>query len=120
MSFWQDEVINPALDAETEHHMAEQRAWIAREPGNPRPFYNLAQLYRMQWKQEEGLALLLHAVQLDSHFADAHLALCEIYAVRGDTSAAWRHGRAAEALGRTEGVALLTRHGVPDPFPAGG
>jgi predicted Zn-dependent protease len=115
MSFWRKEVIDPALDRETELHMQEQRAWIAREPANPRPYFHLAQLYRMQWKQDEGLALLLEAVRRDPQFAPAHQALAEVYAVRNDPKSAWRHARAAEQCGVADAVALLRRHEVPEP-----
>ena len=110
---WRKEVIEFALDHETRLHMDEQLAWIAREPRNPRPYYHLAQLYRMQWKQDEALGLLLEAVRLDEAFAPAHAALAEIYAVRQDHAAAWRHARAAERNGDATAVEMLTRHGVP-------
>jgi len=115
MSFWRKEVIDPALDHETAAHVREQQEWIAREPQNPRPWYNLAQLYRMQWKQEEALALLLEAVRLDDTFADAHVALTEIYAVRDDYEAARRHASKAEEHGNPRGVELLRRHGISEP-----
>ena len=114
MGFWRKEVIDVALDRETTQHIAEQRAWIAREPENPRPYHNLAQLYRMSGRQEDALGLLLEAIRLDGDFAEAHIALCEIYAVRGDSSAAWRHARAAGRNGNTGGVELLTRYHVPE------
>ena len=114
MKFWRDKVIDFALDHETARHVEEQRAWILREPGDPRPYYNLAQLYRMQWKPEEGLALLLEAVRLDPGFAVAHVALAELYAVRNDGAAAWRHARAAEASGDASAVHLLRRHEVAE------
>ena len=38
VSFWRKQVIQPALDHETRKHIDEQRAWIAREPGNARPY----------------------------------------------------------------------------------
>ena len=112
MSFWRKELIDFALDNETAAHLREQKEWIAREPANPRPWYNLAQLYRMQWKPDEAVALLLEAVCLDETFADAHVALAEIYAVRKDYPAAWRHARKAEAQGDARGAALLRRYGV--------
>ena len=84
MSFWRKEVLEFALDRETRAHVEEQRAWIAREPANPQPYCNLSQLYRMEGKQEEALGLLLEAVRLDAGHGGAHLALAEIYAVRGD------------------------------------
>jgi thioredoxin-like negative regulator of GroEL len=98
MSFWRKEVIEFALDRGTLHHIEEQRAWIAREPENPRPYKNLAQLYRIEGRQEEALGLLLQAVRLDSAFAEAHVELAEIYAIRGKRSA----------------VELLERHQVPE------
>jgi len=115
VSFWRKEVIDFALDQETARHIAEQRAAIAQNPSDPRPFHNLAQLYRMQNRQEEALGLLLEAVRLDPGYADAHVALAEIYAVRGDRGAAWEHARAAGRAGNGRAVELLVRHAVPEP-----
>jgi thioredoxin-like negative regulator of GroEL len=114
MSFWRDEVIQPTLDAETQAQIAEQLHWIAREPGNARPYYHLAQFYRMEGRQEEALGLLLEAVRLDETLAGAHTSLAEVYAVRGDYGAAWRHARAAERNGETSAVEMLTRHGIQE------
>lgn len=114
MSFWRKEVIQPALDAETRKQMEEQLAWLAREPGNARPYFHLAQFYRMEGREDEALGLLLHAVQLDADLAAAHAALAEIYALRSDYSAAWRHARRAENGGEPRAVALLQRHNVPE------
>lgn len=115
MSFWRKNVIDPALDHETAAHVRQQMEWIAREPANPRPYCNLAQLYRMQGKQDEALALLLESVRLDETSAEAHAALAEIYAVRADYRAAWRHARAAEGAGESRSVEMLLRHGVAEP-----
>lgn len=106
------EIIDHALDEETVKAEAEQLEWIAREPENAKPYYHLAQIRRMQWKEDEGLALLLHAVHLDSSLAEAHAALAQMYAVRADYAAAWRHARAAEASGNGRGIELLLRHGI--------
>lgn len=114
MSLWR-EAVDFALDAETRAAEQEQLAWIAREPANPRPYYHLGQLRRMQYKPDEGLALLLEAVRLAPTFAEAHVALTEIYAVRADSRAAWRHALLAEESGDPRGVALLTRHGIARP-----
>jgi len=114
VSFWRKEVIDFALDRETRAHIEEQRAAIAQDPLNPRPFHNLAQLYRIQNRQEEALGLLLEAVRLDPCYADAHLALAEIYAVRDDAAAAWRHARAAERAGNARAVEMLARHRIPE------
>jgi len=112
MSFWRKEVVQFALSHETVRQMDSLRAWIAREPANPHPYYHLAQFYRMENRPEEALGLLLEAVRLNAGFADAHAALTEIYAVRSDYPAAWRHARLAEQHGSPRGVELLRRHGV--------
>ena len=112
MSFWRQQVIDFALDRETQSQIAEQRAWILREPANPKPYYHLAQLYRVAFKPEEALGLLLEAVRLDPNFADAHASLAEMYVLRDDYPAAWRHARLAEANGVPRVVEMLTSHGV--------
>jgi tetratricopeptide (TPR) repeat protein len=112
VDFWRKEVIDPALDEDTARQIAAQREWIVSEPANPRPYYHLACLYRMQGKQDEALALLLEAVHLDSSLGDAHVALAEIYAVRGDYPAAWHHARAAEGAGRGGPAEMLRRYGI--------
>jgi thioredoxin-like negative regulator of GroEL len=112
VSFWRHEVVDFALDHETRRQMEEQRAWIAREPTNPRPYYQLAQFYRMNGKPEEALGLLLESVRLDEAFAEAHTSLAEMYAVSGDFAAAWRHARAAGRNGMSQAAEMLTRHGV--------
>ena len=114
MSFWRNEVVQPALEAETRKHIDEQLAWIARDPGNPRPHLNLAELYRMEGRGDEALGLMLHAVKLDPAFAAAHVALTELYVVRGDYPAAWRHARRAQLEGEPRAVAFLLRHSVPE------
>jgi tetratricopeptide (TPR) repeat protein len=114
VSFWRKEVIDFALQQETLHHIEEQRAWIVREPANPRPYKNLAQLYRLEGRQDEALGLLLEAIRLDSAFAEAHVELAQIYAVRNDLRAAWRHARAAESAGDRSAVELLERHAVAE------
>jgi Flp pilus assembly protein TadD len=110
MSFWRKEVIDFALDRETRLHIEEQLAWIAREPANARPYCHLAQLYRMNGKPDEARGLLVEAVRLDDKFAVAHASLAELYAVRGDYGAAWKHARAAEANGNSRAVELLKRY----------
>ena len=114
MSFWRHQVVDFALDHESRLHMEEQRVWIEREPANPRPYFHLAQFYRMNGRPDEALGLLLESVRLDEDFADAHTALAEMYAVREDYAAAWRHARAAERNGVRQAAEMLTRHGVPE------
>ncbi len=112
---WRKEIVEFALDFETRKHVEEQLAWIAADPADPKPYYHLAQLYRMQYKQDEGLALLLEAVRLDGDFAEAHVSLSEIYAVREDYKAAWKHARSAQRNGNERGVDLLARFHIPEP-----
>lgn len=107
-------MIEFALDHKTLRHIREQREWIAREPANPLPYKNLAQLYRVQGLRDEALGLLLEAVRLDGRFAAAHVELSQIYTVLGDIRAAWRHARLAESNGNRSAVELLERHGVPE------
>ena len=114
MSFWRNEVIDPMLDAQTKREIDEQMLWIAREPENPDPYVHLASLYRTQNRPDEALGLLLEAVRLDSAHSDANVALCEMYSVAGDYPAAWRHARAAESAGDTDGVDLLTRYSITE------
>ena len=114
MSFWRKEVIGFALDHETRRQMDEQRAWIEREPANAQPYFHLAQFYRMEGRQEEALGLLLEAVRLDDGLAEAHVSLAEIYTVREDYAAAWRHARRAETAGNARAVELLRRYGVSE------
>jgi enoyl reductase-like protein len=113
MSLWR-ELIDHAMDEETVQAEREQMEWIAREPDNAKPYYHLAQLRRMQWKEDEGRALLLEAVRLDENFADAHVALAEMYAVKKEYAVAWRHARAAERAGNGQAVELLNRHQMPE------
>lgn len=115
MGFWQKEVIEPILDEGTREAIAEQVSWIAKEPENAQPYYHLAQLYRTQGRQDEALGLLLEAVRLHPALAAAHVSLTEIYCVRNDAGAAWRHARQAAEAGNGNAVALLERHGVQDP-----
>jgi Flp pilus assembly protein TadD len=115
VGFWRDEVIGFALDRETEKHFEEQRDWIARAPTDPRPWRNLAQLYRMQGRNDEARGLLLECVRLDPAHALAHVDLAEMYAVAGDAAAAWSHARFAEGAGDRRAVELLARHHVAEP-----
>lgn len=114
MSFWRDEVVEFALDHETRLAIDEQKAWIQREPSNPKAYYGLARLYRMCGKTDEARVLFAEALRYDDTFAPAHVALCEMCAIAGEYPAAWRHARQAEAAGDASGVALLKRHGIAE------
>jgi thioredoxin-like negative regulator of GroEL len=112
MGFWR-QAIDWALDDQTRREIEEQRRWAEAEPANPRPYYQLAQLYRTQGRREEALGLLLEAVRQDERFAAAHVALAEMYAVVGDMPAARRHAERAAAEGEERARAMLERHSRP-------
>jgi hypothetical protein len=114
MGFWRKEVIEFALERETRQQVREQLEWIGREPSNPKPYYHLAQFLRTEGKQERALGLLLEAVGLDQGFAPAHVALTEIYAVRGDYASAWRHAHLAARYGDSNARELLARYGIKE------
>ncbi len=114
MGFWRKELVDFALDRATLEQIREQMEWIEREPSHPRPYYQLALLYRMQGKQEAALGLLLEAIGLDPGLADAHIALSEIYSIREDYRSAWRHARQAAAGGDSSALAMLERHGITE------
>ena len=112
MGLFRREVIDFALDLETQRAIEEQQALIAAEPSNPRPYFQLAALYRVQQKQDAALGLLLESVRLDPAFAPAHVALAEIYAVRNDIPAARRHAVLAAEQGNTQARDMLLRYAV--------
>lgn len=115
MSFWRKDLIEFALDHETLKQMDEQRAWIGREPANARPYYHLAQFYRIAARQDEARGLLLEAVRLDPAFALAHVSLSEIYAILGEYRLAWQHARLAEQNGQASAVELLQKYEIAEP-----
>ena len=111
MSFWRKEVIDFALDQDTARLIDEQKAWIAAEPGNARPYYHLGMLYRTQQRRDEAMGLLLHAVALDDRLAAAHTALAQMYAAADDMERARVHAARAEALGDAATAEQLRRYG---------
>ena len=110
MGLWR-EVADWALDDQTRREVDQQRRWVEAEPGNPRPYYQLAQLYRTQGRRDEALGPLLEAVRLEAAFTAAHVALAEMYAVAGDAAAARRHAELAAASGDTRAQEMLARYG---------
>ena len=110
MDSFRKDVVEFALDNQTRRAIEEQQALIAADPANPRPYYQLALLYRMQWKEDEALGLLLESVRLDPGFAPAHVALAEIYMVRNDMEAARKHAEMAAANGDARAQEMLERY----------
>ena len=112
MDLWR-ETAEFALSEDAGRLNAEQKAWIAAEPSNAKPYYHLAALLRSSGDRARALGLLLEAVRLDGSLAPAHAALAEMYAVAGDPAAAWRHAIAARDHGDDSAALLLERHRVP-------
>jgi tetratricopeptide (TPR) repeat protein len=112
VSFWRKEVIDFALDRETQAAIDEQRAWILREPANACPYYHLAQLYRVAFKTDEARGLQLEAIRLDPNYGEAHASLAEMYVMLDQFDAARDHARLAEANGVPRAMEMLRRHGV--------
>ena len=67
--------------------------------------------------QDDGARAAARSRAPGASIADAHVSLAEIYAIRGDYPAAWRHARAAEQNGNPQAVELLTRYGVSTDTP---
>src|SRR3954453_3069697 len=107
MSFWRKDVIDVALDHETRLQMGEQLESIAREPTNAKPYFHLAQFYRMNGDQDRARGLLLEAVRLDPSHGEAHASLAEIYAIVGEYDAARKHALVAEENGETRATEML-------------
>ena len=112
MGFFRKEVVDFALDHETRRAIGEQQALITADPSNLRPYYQLALLYRMQWKHDQALGLLLEAVRLDPAFAAAHVALAEIYIARNNLATARQHAELAAAQGNPQARDMIERYGL--------
>ncbi len=108
--FFRKELVEFALDYETERHIAEQKAALEANPAWARGYLNLGLLYQTQLKQNLALEYFLRALSLDPKLADAHVAAGQVYAVRGDYAKAWEHGRAAAACGNRRLLDLLERY----------
>lgn len=115
--FWRNAVIDPALDHETKKCVYEQLERIRRNPNDARAHFQLGLLYRMQYRPNEAMAQFFKALELDPKLVDAHVALGEMFAVRGDYKTARFHATiAAEEGNRTlldqlERYSNLTRRG---------
>ena len=108
--FWRRQVIEAALDHDTERHIAEHQAAVKANPAWARGHYQLGLLYQAQLKPDLAVEHFLKALSIDPRLADAHVALGRVYAVRGEIEKAWEHGRIAYALGNPDLLAQLERH----------
>ncbi len=105
-------VADQALDHETAEQIAEQRRALQQNPDWAEGYYHLAQLLRVQHKPEEAKGNLLTALEKKPHFADAHLALGEIYIAEGDFDRARVHAEFAAACGNSRLLDQMKRHGA--------
>lgn len=104
-------IIDRMLNADTEQHIAEQKAALERNPGWAEGHYHLAQLYRIQFRRDDAKRELLTALELKPSLADAHLALGEMYLVDGDMERAREHAHYAARFGNPRLLEQMRRHG---------
>ncbi len=104
-------VMNQMLEADTERHVAEQKAALEKEPSWAEGHYHLGQLYRVQAKRDEARRELLRALELKPSLADAHVALGEMYAAEGEMDKAREHAQWAARFGNQRLLEQLERYG---------
>ena len=103
-------VMDQMLDGDTERHIAEQKAALAKNPTWAEGHYHLGQLYRVQGKRAEARMELLEALELKPSLADAHVALGEMYAADGDMEKAREHGEYGAQFGNNRLKEQLERY----------
>ena len=108
--FWRKDVIQPALNNEVESAFAEQQAILAVDPNNAKAYFALATLSHFQGEIDQAIQYFQKSIELDPADAAPHLSVGRIYALRAEYDLAWKHARAAEALGANDLVELLERY----------
>ncbi len=111
MSDFARRVMDQMLDADTERHIAEQKAALERNPDWAEGHYHLGQLYRVQGRRAEARMELLKALELKPSLADAHVAIGEMYAAEGQMEKAREHGEYAARFGNARLKEQLERYG---------
>lgn len=111
-NFWRDQVIQPALNNEVNDAVAEQRAILAKDPNNAKAYFALGTLSHFQGEIEQAIHYYQKSIELNPSDAAAHLSVGRIHAVRREYTEAWKHARAAEALGARDLVEMLERYPV--------
>jgi cytochrome c-type biogenesis protein CcmH/NrfG len=104
-------VMDQMLDSDTERHVAEQKAALAKNPSWAEGHYHLGQLYRVQSKREEARLELLRAIELKPSLADAHVALGEMYVADGEMGKAREHAEYGARFGNRRLLEQLERYG---------
>jgi tetratricopeptide (TPR) repeat protein len=108
--FWREEVIQPALNRDVEAAVAEQQSILAKDTNNASACFALGTLSHFQGENERAMQYFQKSIELDPANAAPHLSLGRLYAVRGEYQLAWKHARAAEALGARDLVEMLERY----------
>ncbi|MGO8786841.1 MAG: tetratricopeptide repeat protein [Terriglobia bacterium] len=108
--FWRKEVIQPALNRDVDAAVAEQQAILTNDPNNANAYFALGTLSHFKGESELAVQYFERAIEIDPANAAPHVSLGRLYAVRGDYDLAWKHARAADALGSRELVGMLERY----------
>jgi len=103
-------VMDQMLEGDTEAHIAEQKAALAKDPDWAEGHYHLGQLYRVQFKRAEARMELLKALELKPSLADAHVALGEMYVADGEMEKAREHADWADKFGNSALKEQLERY----------
>jgi adenylate cyclase len=109
-NFWRDKVIQPALNNDVDDAVAEQHAILAKDPHNAKAYFALGTLSHFQGEIEQAMQYFQKSIDLDPADAAPHLSLGRIHALRREYAEAWKHARAAEALGACDLVEMLERY----------
>src|SRR5271169_6560098 len=105
-NFCRRDVIQSALDRDVEAAVAEQQTILGNDPNNANACFALGTLSHFKGETEQAIQCFAKAIANDPTYAAPHVSLGRLYAVRGDYDLAWKHARAAEALGERELVEL--------------
>ena len=108
--FWRKEVIQSSLNSDVETAVAEQQSILAKDPNNANANFVLGTLRHFQGATDQAIQCFEKAIANDPAYAAPHLSLGRIYALRGEYEQAWKHARAAEALGTPDLVEMLERY----------
>jgi len=108
--FWRNKVIQPSLNHDVKAAVEEQQAILSKDPSNAKAYFALGTLSHFQGQTEQAIQYFEKAIELSPNDAAPHVSLGQIHAVRGDYPSAWKHARAAQALGSPELVEMLERY----------
>src|ERR1051325_10468286 len=110
MSFTR-KVVDQMLDAETERHIAEQKAALEAAPDWAEGHLHLGLLYRIHRQfRDDAMRELLRALELKPSLAEAHIALGEIYIAEGDFPRARELAEYAAQFGNSRLLEQIERH----------